>query len=119
MRLQEVIKLYSSESQYKEIEFICHNSNFKDSTSATAQKALFMDLKKLQAETDHAIFPYMQDFSDDSGDQTSLAVIILDDANIAKLESLILNLASKNGVDVDLYSYLNDTQVDNRIREFS
>ncbi len=119
MRLHEVIEVYSSGDQYKEIEFVCHNSNFKDSTHAASQKELFLDLKKLQKEVNYAIFPYMQDFSDDAGAQTSLAVIILDTANVAKLESLILNLASKHTVEVDLYSYLNDSQVDNRIREFS
>lgn len=119
MRVDEVVTLYSSNNQYKEIEFVCHNSNFKDSTNVASQQSLFRDLKALQVETNHAIFPYMQDFSDENGSQTSLAVIILDKRNTAKLEAKIKELASNNHVEIDLYNYLDNNQVDARVKEFS
>lgn len=104
---------------YKEIEFVCHNSNFPDSTPIVCQQQLLMDLKVLAKQTNHGIFPYVQDFSDENGKQTSLAVIILDTKNSKKLESRITELANKNNVKFDLYNYLTPSQVDSRIQEFS
>jgi len=99
-----------SSKAYKEIEFICFNSDYTNSTKKVNQKKLFDRLKQLQKETDYSILPYMQDFSDDTHEEISLAVILLTDNN--DLEKLILDLADEYNVEFDLYKYRNDSEVD-------
>jgi GNAT superfamily N-acetyltransferase len=88
-------KVLASDS-YTEIEFVCVNPDFKDATAATAQTALYKDLQKLEG-----VLPYRQDWGDG---QLSLAVIILDRTKEKELETKILALAKKHGVELDMYN---------------
>ena len=103
-------------SKYKEIEFVCHNSVSQTSTNKQSQRLLYDDLKLLQNETNYAILPYMQDFSDDEHNELSLAVVILDIENEDKLEKQITSLSKKHNVKIDLYNKRNDKEVDGLIR---
>jgi hypothetical protein len=101
---------------YKEIEFVCHNSDSETSSDKTAQLNLYNDLKKLQKETNYKVLPYMQDFSDDEHNELSLAVVILDKTREQELEDVILKLANKHGIEFDLYGERNEHQIDGLIR---
>ena len=67
--------------EYKEIEFVCHNSDSNTSSNINSQKELYNDLKKLEIESDFKIKPYRQDFSEGNHVELSLAVIIIDMEN--------------------------------------
>lgn len=101
---------------YKEIEFVCHNSDFNTSSDEKNQKELYDDLKKLEIESKYSIKPYMQDFSDDDHIEKSLAVIILDKNNEKDLEYKIMRLANLHNIKFDLYNYRTDSQVNSIIR---
>ena len=103
-------------NNYKEIEFVCHNSDSDTSTDIKSQKDLYEDLKKLEIDSDYKIKPYMQDFCDDSHVELSLAVIILDKQNEDYWEDKIMKLAKKHNVEFDLYNQRNDYQVNSIIR---
>jgi hypothetical protein len=103
-------------NNYKEIEFVCHNSDSKTSSDKTSQLSLYNDLKKLQIETDYKILPYMQDFSDGEHVELSLAVVILDKLKEKELEQMIMHLANEHGIEFDLYNERNDKQIDGLIR---
>lgn len=107
---------FESVSKYKEIEFICHNSDSLMSTDKEVQRRFYERLKRLEIESSYKIKPYMQDFSDDSHDELSLAVIILDKGNENNWENKILKLAKEYGVEVDLFNYRDNHQVDSIIR---
>lgn len=109
-------QIKESSSNYKEIEFVCHNSMYSDSTNKDSQKSLYTDLKELAEKSDYKIKPYMQDFSDESHKEISLAVIILDKENEKYWEDKILKLAKKHGVDFDLCNVRTGSQVDSIIR---
>lgn len=120
--LKKIIKnkmrkfLIENKGEYKEIEFVCHNSNYEDSTNRELQKKLYEDLKELEIKTDYKIKPYMQDFCDDRHDEFSLAVIILDKQNEKYLEKEVMDLAKRYGIKFDLYNYRNEYQVNSIIR---
>jgi hypothetical protein len=103
-------------NKYKEIEFVCANSNYPDSTNVHSQRMLYEDLKKYQKDSDNSIFPYMQDFSDDGHKETSLSVVILKKDSEKDIEQKIMTLANKHNVEFDLYNFLNDKQVDDLIK---
>ena len=103
-------------NNYKEIEFVCHNSDSETSSDRTSQLNLYNDLKKLRKETDYKVLPYMQDFSDGKHVELSLAVVILDKLKEKKLEQMIMQLANKHGIEFDLYGERNDKQIDGLIR---
>ena len=103
-------------NDFKEIEFLCHNTQFTDSTPKSSQKALYNDLKLLQKKSDYGILPYMQDFSDERHDQISLAVIILDKQNEKILEKNIMDLAKKHSVEFDLYNTKTEPQVNSIVK---
>ena len=105
------LKTFEKFTQYKELEFVCHNSDSKDSSDLDALKKLYTELQKIDN-----IFPYMQDFSENGNTQISLAVIILDGLNEHKLESIILSIAKKFNIKFDLYRFLTNKQVDSIIR---
>lgn len=69
-------------NMYKEIEFVCHNSNYNDIEYKIHQQLLYHDLIQLQKK--YNILPYMEYFSDDSHEEISLAVVILDKYNEKK-----------------------------------
>lgn len=95
-----------TEEDYMEIEFVCHNSEYEDSTSKKNQKDLYEDLKKIEG-----LVPYMQDFSDDKHDQLSLAVIIENTDEIPSLLNKVKGLAKKHGVNIDLYNKRSEDQL--------
>src|SRR5689334_5126462 len=104
------IRIFEDISLYKEIEFVCHNSQSNSSTTYENLISLYNDLSILKSKTANEIYPYMQDFSDDGYKQISLAVVILNrDKNIS-YENMIMDLAKKNNVEFDLYSYLTNRQ---------
>lgn len=105
-----------NENKYKEIEFVCHNSNSKTSSNKKDLFKLYSDLKELMKETDYKILPYMQDFSDDYHQEISIAVIILDKDNEQKLEEQIMKLANKHNINFDLYLEAEQWKVDEIIK---
>jgi len=107
---------YLTESNYKEIEFVCRNSAIKPSTDKQSQRALYDDLKKLQKESKFKILPYMQDFSDDDHEELSLAVIILDKEKENEWERQIKKLADKHNVKIDLYNNVSNSKVDDIVK---
>lgn len=107
---------YSNEKKYKELKFVCHNSDYDDSTDKESQLNLYEELKNLREDSDYGILPYMQDFCDSLHDEYSLAVIILDKNNEEELEEEIKNLAESHHVKIDLYNYRNDDEVDAIVR---
>lgn len=115
-KINEGVTKINNSNNYKEIEFVCHNSYYKDSTNKESQKALYQDLKELQIESDYGIIPYMQNFSDDLHDEISLAVVITDKNNENVLEKQIFDLAHKHNVEFDLYKERTDKQVDGLVR---
>lgn len=107
-----------NKSIYKEIEFVCYNSNFKESSEAykQAQIDLYNELKKIQLSSDYKILPYMQDFTDNNHVEISLAVIILDTQNEKHWENKIMELANKHQIPFDLYGTKTEHQVNGIIR---
>ena len=101
-------------STYKEIEFLCYNNQTNSSTTKENQIKLYQALKQLERENNN-ILPYMQDFSEGSEEQISLAVILL--KNDRNLEHKILQLAKKNSVEVDLYNTVDDKFINSIIRK--
>jgi len=116
--MKNIIKTKISEficeknNTYKEIEFVCHNSDSTTSTNIINQKRLYNDLKNLEIKSDFKIKPYMQDFSEDGLIQLSLAVIILDKQNEKELEKEIMKLAKNNNVEFDLYNDRSEYEID-------
>ena len=108
---RDTLKESTKPTSYKEIEFVCYNSDFPDSTSEKSQLNLYNDLRKLIP----SIHPYIQDFSESGTKQKSLAVIITDKQNEEIWISKIKSLAKKHGVKIDLINELNPKQVDDRI----
>ena len=102
--------------EYKEIEFVCHNSDYKNSTDKKSQKELYKDLKKLEIQSGYNIKPYMQDFSSNNHEELSLAVIILDKDNENYWKEKILNLATKYDIKVDLFNNRSNKEVDSIIK---
>jgi len=96
----------NNEKDYMEIEFVCHNSEHKNSTSKKNQKDLYEDLKKIKG-----LVPYMQDFSDDEHQQLSLAVIIENTDETLSLSNKVKELAKKHNVEIDLYNKRTEDQL--------
>jgi len=84
---------------YKEIEFVCVNSEFLGGASLDAQKALYKDLKQLKG-----VIPLYQDFSEYGPQQLSLTAIYKD----PKLKKEILSLAKQHGVEIDIIKSVSD-----------
>lgn len=94
-------------SGYKEIEFVCVNSEFADASSSESQKRMYADLKKIPGVT-----PLWQDWSDDEQTQLSLTAIFKD----PKVKQHVLAAAKRNGMKVDLVQPVSDDYVDRAIR---
>lgn len=109
---------YLNNEKYKEIEFVCYNSESDSSTDKKSQKNLYEDLKKLEIKSDFKIKPYIQDFSHFGNPQISLSVVILDKKNEKYWENKINKLADKHKVKIDLYNSLNNNQVDYIIKNY-
>lgn len=107
---------FSEKEKYKEIEFVCLNSDYEDSSNIDDQKKLYKDLKILQKESDYKIHPYMQDFCDEKHKEFSLAVIILDKENESYWQNKILELGKKHNIEFDLYNNRSEYQVNNIIK---
>ena len=108
------IKENTEKLTYIEIEFVCHNSETKNSTDRKKQKELFTKLKELSKQ--YPILPYMQDFSDENHKEISLAVIILDKNKEKELLSLIETISKHYNVKIDLINNLTNKQVDGIVR---
>jgi len=111
-RFSKYISENKDTNTYQEIEFLCHNSDYSDSTNRERQMELYKDLKELQKSSDNKALPYMQDFCDDSHDEYSLAVIIMDDGIIGKVKEL----SKEHGIEIDLYHDVSNEKVDKIIR---
>ena len=96
---------------YKEIEFVCHNSKYPNSTSKESQIVFYNKLKSI-----NGIYPYIQDFSDEKHIQKSLAVIILNKSKEKELINIILKLSKEYNIEFDIFNNLNDKQVDDIIK---
>ena len=83
-----------------EIEYICYNSDY-DSISEVNQQKLYNELKELEKQSGYEIKPYMQDFSDDTHVEKSLAVIILS-SNVDYWVKKLKNLGHKYSIEIDL-----------------
>jgi len=116
--LRNNVKYLKEDNQYtyKELEFVCHNSNFEDSTNKNTQKIFYTALLDLQKKSNYGIIPYMQDFSDDEHCEISLAVIIVDKINETELEKKIMLLSNKYNVEFDLYNDRNNNFINSVIK---
>ena len=97
------IKLFENYKSYKEIEFVCVNSELNSETSEEKQLELYKDLKDVEG-----LLPYIQDWSDEENTQKSLAVILLDNS----LEQVVNDLAKKHNIKIDLINYVDDNKID-------
>ena len=95
------------QAKYPEIEFVCVNSEFPESTDINKQKELYRELKTI-----NGIAPLWQDWSDDDITQLSLTAIITDLNNKKELIELIKNLAVKHNIKIDMINYVSDSYVD-------
>lgn len=103
MRLFEVIT-----QKYIEVEFVCHNEQYPNSTPLSCQQALADDLRKLDG-----VVVLQQDWSSaEDGKQVSLSAIALD----RRLLPTINKLAKKNNVEIDLVNTVDNDYVDRAIR---
>jgi hypothetical protein len=91
--------------KYTELEFVCHNSEFPESTRRGDQRKLFAMLKKIPGT-----LTYTQDFSDASHAEVSLATVILDGKK--STASAVKRAAKVVGVNVDLTSKISGSKVD-------
>jgi len=96
---------------YKEVEFVCYNSDSYSPEYEVRQNNLFKELKKIDD-----LFAYRQDFSEFEHKEISLAVIILDKENEENLIGKINNLSKKYNIEIDLINDLDNNQVDDRIK---
>lgn len=103
MRAQDFL----TESNYKEIEFICVNPQFPEATDPEKQQLMYAGLTRIPG-----VIPLMQEWSDYSEGQRSLSAIYKDRAARAK----ILALAKQLGVKIDLEQPVNDEYVDRAIQ---
>lgn len=91
---------------YKEIEFVCHNTEHLDSTPRQSQLNLHSDLKRIDG-----VIPLHQDWSELSPQghqQHSLSAIY----TTKKQEKSILSAAKKHGVSVDITRDVSDEYAD-------
>ena len=102
------INLFENFSKYKEIEFVCVNSDSDSKTTEENQLKLYNKLKQI-----NGILPYIQDWSEDDNIQKSLAVIILKDN--PNIENKIYELGKKYNVEIDLINIVNDRKVNDII----
>lgn len=107
----------SNRDKYREIEFICVNTDLDSPTTKENQINLFRDLIKYKEENDYNILPYIQDFSDEKHEQRSLSVIILDKENEEKITKDLITLGTKNNIDLDLYLETDDDYVNGILRQ--
>ena len=93
----EDVEYDHKENTYPEIEFVCTNDEYCNSTDPDAQNALWNDLRSVKG-----IVSYKQDWSHDDpvGNTVSMAVIIKDSEAL----DIIRALADKHGVEIDLDS---------------
>jgi hypothetical protein len=87
----------------KEVEFVCSNPSFEDSTPPHKQEALMHSLSSVPG-----LHVYRQDF----GDQTSLAAIVKHDAPSHTMQT-IQSLAKRHGVSIDMVNDVDESHVDN------
>lgn len=103
MRLHEVI-----ENRYPEIEFVCHNENYSDSTHLDSQQALERDLRNMEG-----VVVLRQDWSNEhDGRQISLSAIVLDRSLLQQVKAA----AKRHGVEIDMVNKVNDDYVNRAIR---
>lgn len=95
---------------YKEVEFVCHNSDFPYSTPENKQIDLFKDLKQISN-----VLPYRQDFDDKNHKERSLAVVIMDGKS--STIRLVKDAGKKHGVEVDLINDVPEWKVDEIINK--
>lgn len=87
------MKIKDLTSSFKEIEFVCVNSNFESATHPESQKKLFKELQKIKN-----VIVLLQDWSDDDEQQISMSAIYSNPADKSK----ILKAAKKCNVEVDI-----------------
>lgn len=87
----------------KEIEFVCSNPAFEDSTPPHKQEALLNSLSSVPG-----LHVYRQDFDG----QASLAAILKHDAPKHTMQT-IKSLAKRHGVGIDMINDVDDQHVDN------
>ena len=80
-----------NQNEYPEIEFICSNPEYMDSSNSANLLALYNDLQQIPNT-----LPYLQQFDDDT---ISLAVILLDDGE--DVRGMIGFAAERNEVKID------------------
>jgi hypothetical protein len=96
-----------SNTQYKEIEFLCVNPAFPEATDPQLQKKMYHGLKNIPG-----VIPLLQDQSDYSDGQASLTAIYKDRAQ----RTAILQLAKQLGISIDLEQAVSDDYVDRAVR---
>jgi hypothetical protein len=94
---------------FKEIEFVCVNSEYSESTDINKQEQLYHDLKKIEG-----IYPLLQDWSDENQTQISMSAIIL--KNNTNLINQIKKLAEQHGVEIDMINTVSGDYVNRAIK---
>ena len=90
----------------KEIEFVCYNEDYPDSTPKRKLKSLYRELKKLDG-----VLPYSEDCGD-SPRQVSLAAVLLKHGT----EKAVRRAAKKHGVAIDIVHDVPEWKIDEIIR---
>lgn len=94
---------------YREVEFVCANSDFAGFKDQLEKHNRLYDILK----QNEGIIAYRQDFSDGDTKQYSFAVILLDDERL----SFVRKQADKIGLEIDLISEVPERFVDRVIRK--
>jgi soluble lytic murein transglycosylase-like protein len=103
MRLHEVIA-----QTYPEVEFVCHNEQYPDSTHLDSQQALERDLRNMEG-----IVVLRQDWSNEhDGRQISLSAIVLDRSLLQQVK----DAARRHGVKIDMINKVDNDYVDRAVR---
>jgi len=112
-KYEMLMREYVEDSGYKEVEFVCVNTepeNINTASSKESQRRLYFDLKNIEG-----VIPLWQDWSDYSGEdyiQLSLTAIYKD----PKSKKNIIAAAKRNGVKIDMIQSVDDEYVDRAIR---
>lgn len=107
IKLKQILNEY-----YKEVEFVCYNTDFSAPDYLMRQEKLFKELKSI-----NGLLAYRQDFSDNNYKEISLAVVILDKNKEQELLDIIEKLSEKYGIKIDLFNDLNNSQVDSIVKQ--
>ena len=95
-----------------EIEFVCHNSRFIDSTPIEKMCHLYNEIYEIEGA-----LTYFQDFSTKEETQISMATIISDKDFEHQIKDTIIKKAEEVGVEVDQIKNQEDWIICSRLKK--